>query len=74
MQAAPTSASTKTPNPVPPDSRSITQDPQFWIATVIALAAAAFLLRGLLPRLGLRPRKPASTKTTLTVGGKSIPK
>jgi hypothetical protein len=61
-----------TPAPVKP--LSLTSDPQFWIATGIAVIAAAFLLRALLPKLGMKISKGTSSKATLTVDGKPIPK
>ena len=74
MQNIPTQAVPHTESPDGAQARPLTSDPQFWIATVIAIVAAAFLLRGVLPRLGLRAKKPAATKTSLTVGGKAIRK
>jgi predicted MFS family arabinose efflux permease len=44
-------------------------DWQFWIVTVIAVAAMWVMIRVLLPR-----RKPRSKKTELTVGGKRLEK
>ncbi|GAB4549720.1 MAG: hypothetical protein Tsb0013_11150 [Phycisphaerales bacterium] len=46
-------------------------DWQFWVVTLMALAALLYLLRGLLP--GAKKRKAARRgRTTLTVGGKSV--
>lgn len=48
-------------------------DPQFWIVTLVALCAAAWLLRKLLPAvLGRKHRKRGSTRATLTVGGNPV--
>lgn len=55
-------------------AKPLTSDPQFWIATVIAVIAAGFLLRALLPKLGVKLSKGVSSKATLTVGGKAIKK
>lgn len=55
-------------------AKPLTSDPQFWIATVIAVIAAGFLLRALLPKLGVKLSKGVSSKATLTVGGKVIKK
>lgn len=50
-------------------------DPQFWIATLIALAAAGFLLRAALPRLGVGRRSVRrERRASLTVGGKPVEK
>ncbi len=50
-------------------------DWQFWVVTVLALAAAAYLLREVLPAR-VSPFKKrtrgSSVKTSLTVGGKSV--
>lgn len=46
-------------------------DWQFWVVTLLALVAAAYLLRGLLP--GAKKRKRAKRgRTTLTIDGKSV--
>jgi predicted permease len=44
-------------------------DWQFWVVTLIAIAAAWIVIRVLLPR-----RKPRPKKTELTVGGKRVDK
>jgi hypothetical protein len=43
-------------------------DWQFWAVTLIALAAAAWLLRGLRPG---RRRRRAQRRVSLTIGGKT---
>jgi hypothetical protein len=48
-------------------------DPQFWIVTALALAAAGFLLRMVIPSRAVR-RKRTQRKATLTVRGKTIQK
>lgn len=45
----------------------MTSDPQFWIVTTIALAALIFILRAMLPKLGLRRAKGTSTRAQLTI-------
>jgi hypothetical protein len=47
-------------------------DWQFWIVTLAALCAAAWLLRGVIP--GLSRKKKGQKRATLTIGGKSIEK
>jgi len=53
------------------------RDWQFWVATIIALAAAWYVLRNLIPP-GLLPpmlrKKPPAKKATLTIEGKRVPK
>lgn len=44
-------------------------DWQFWVVTVLAVGALAFLLRGLLP--GAKKRRGRS-RTPLTIDGKSV--
>ena len=58
----------------PQGESSLLHDPQFWIATAVAVVAAGFLLRSLLPKLGMKISKGSSSKATLTVGGKAIKK
>lgn len=50
-----------------PAQRSLASDPQFWIVTIIAIAALIFILRALLPKLGLRRAKGVSTRAQLTI-------
>lgn len=45
-------------------------DWQFWIVTVAALGAAAWLLRGWLP--SVRSAKRTQRRATLTIGGKPV--
>lgn len=45
-------------------------DWQFWVATVIALAAAYFVLRMILPKSWFPGRKAPSRKVTLTIDGR----
>ncbi len=45
-------------------------DWQFWVATVIALAAAYFVLRMILPKAWFPGRKAPSRKVTLTIDGR----
>ena len=52
-------------NELPPGP--LTSDPQFWIVTIIALAALVFILRALLPKLGLKRAKGTSTPAQLTI-------
>ena len=50
-------------------------DWQFWVATAIALLAAAWLLRGVLPIPYLskrRKRRRGQTRATLTVEGRRV--
>lgn len=49
-------------------------DWQFWVVTVLAVLALAYLLREALPaRISpFRKRSKGSVKTSLTVGGKSV--
>ncbi len=57
-------------DPVPAiakDQASLVADPQFWIVTVIAILALVFILRALLPKLGLRRAKGVSTRAQLTI-------
>jgi hypothetical protein len=48
-----------------------TSDPQFWLTTLIAIAAFALVLRVLVPWGKLRGKKGASKTTRLTVGGRA---
>lgn len=50
-----------------PAQTDLLADPQFWIVTVVALIAAAFILRALLPKLGFRRTKGTSTRAQLTI-------
>ena len=45
-------------------------DWEFWLVTGVALAAGAWLLRGLIP--GIRRKKRTQRRTTLTIGGKPV--
>lgn len=42
-------------------------DPQFWIVTVVAVIALIFVLRSLLPKLGIKRAKGTSTRAQLTI-------
>lgn len=46
-------------------------DWQFWVVTALALGAAVYLLRGVIPGLKKR-RSGKSQRTSLTVGGRSV--
>lgn len=46
-------------------------DWQFWVVTVIAVGALAYLLRRVVPA-GLLGKKKPGTKTSLTIGGKAV--
>lgn len=50
-----------------PAPQSLASDPQFWIVTAIAILALVFILRALLPKLGLRRAKGVSTRAQLTI-------
>jgi hypothetical protein len=45
------------------------RDPQFWIVTAIALAAALWLFRGFLPG---RKKRQSQRRATLTIGGRPV--
>lgn len=45
-------------------------DWQFWVATILALGAAYFVLRMILPTSWLPGRKAPSRKVTLTIDGR----
>ena len=62
------------PNSPPTSGNDFLHDPQFWIATVVALIAVAFLVRALLPKFGVKFSRGATSKATLTIGGKVIKK
>lgn len=53
------------------------RDWQFWLATAVFIAAAGWLLRGVLPVPILsrrHKRRKGQTRATLTVGGKVVKK
>jgi hypothetical protein len=60
-------ASTTSQKSDAPAQQSLASDPQFWIVTIIAIAALIFILRALLPKLGLRRAKGVSTRAELTI-------
>jgi hypothetical protein len=45
-------------------------DWQFWIVTLAVLGAVLWLVRGIIPRLGGRPRPARTRRVNLTIGGK----
>jgi hypothetical protein len=47
-------------------------DWQFWVVTLAAILAGAWLLRGVIP--GLKKKRPPGKRTTLTIGGKAAGK
>ncbi|MBK7403764.1 MAG: hypothetical protein IPJ41_03795 [Phycisphaerales bacterium] len=59
--------------PAEPPAGLPISDWQFWVVTLIALAAAAWIVRKLLPRRWSRRSKTAAAKrATLTVGGRPV--
>ncbi|MFG0258755.1 MAG: hypothetical protein ACF8LK_00270 [Phycisphaerales bacterium JB041] len=47
-------------------------DWQFWIVTTVAIVAAVWLLRRLLPRRLLGGRRTRGKPATLTIGGRAV--
>ena len=72
MCSLPGSAVAAAHSPTPAQPLPIS-DPQFWIVTAAALGAGGWLVWRLLPAsVFLKRRKTRSTRTTLTIDGKSV--
>lgn len=64
---AATGAAPPAPAPLP------LTDPQFWIVTLAAVCAGAWIIWRMLPKsLLFKHRKPPAKRTTLTVDGKAV--